>query len=76
VLTHFPSIQSHADGTFDASVYILCIDKLLKEFERRFKDFECMKFTVCFITNPFQERDIHENAELISSVFKGNVSEL
>jgi len=65
VLTHFPSIQSHADGTFDVSVYILCIDTLLKEFE-------CIKFTVSFITNLFQER---ESAELIS-VFKENVSEL
>jgi len=35
-----------------------------------------MKFTVSFITNPFQERDIKERAELISSVFKENVSEL
>jgi hypothetical protein len=54
VLTHFPSVQSRADGTFDAPVYILCIDKLLKGFERRFEDFERMKFTVSFITNPFQ----------------------
>jgi hypothetical protein len=37
VLTHFPSVQSHADGTFNASVYILCIDKLLKDFKRRLK---------------------------------------
>jgi hypothetical protein len=58
VLTHFPSIQSHADGTFDVSVYILCTVKLLKEFERGFKNFEHMKFTVSFITNPFQERGV------------------
>jgi hypothetical protein len=76
VLTHFPSVQSRADDTFDASVYILCIDKLLKDFEIRFKDFEGMKFTVSFITNPFQERDISDSIELISSVFKENVSEL
>jgi hypothetical protein len=76
VLTHFPGIQSHADGTFAASVYILYIDKLLKEFERRFKDFEHMKFTVSFITNPFQERDVSKSAELISSVFRENLSEL
>jgi hypothetical protein len=57
LLTHFPSVQSCAGGTFDVSVYIIYIDKLLKEFERRFKDFEYMKFTVSFITNPFQERD-------------------
>jgi hypothetical protein len=76
VLTQFPSVQSRADYTFDESVYILCIDKLLKEFERRFKDFESMKFPVYFITNPFQERDVGESAELISSVFKENVSEL
>jgi hypothetical protein len=31
--TDLPSVQSRSDGTFDASVYILCIDKLLKEFE-------------------------------------------
>jgi len=62
VLTHFPSVQSCADGTFDASVYSLCIDKLLKAFERRF--------------NPFQERDLSESTELTSTVFKGNVSDL
>jgi hypothetical protein len=76
MLTHFPSVQRRADGTFDASVYILCIDELLKDFERRFKDFERMKFTVSFITNPYQERDVSESAELTSSVFKGNMSEL
>jgi hypothetical protein len=35
VLTHFPSIQSCTDGTFDASANILCTDKLLKKFERK-----------------------------------------
>jgi len=65
VLTHFPSIQSHAADTFDVSVYILCIDGLLKESERRFKDFEHIKFTASFITNLFQERDVSESTELI-----------
>jgi hypothetical protein len=51
-------------------VYILCIDKLLKKFQRRFKDSGCMKFTVSFINNLFQEMDISEGAELISSVLK------
>jgi hypothetical protein len=59
VLIELPSVQSRSDGTFDVSVYILCIAKLLKDCERRFKDFECMKFT-----NPFQERNVSENAEL------------
>jgi hypothetical protein len=76
VLTHFPSVQICADGAFDASVYNLCIDELLRGFERRFKDSERMNFTVSFITNPFQEGDISESAELISSVLKENVSEL
>jgi hypothetical protein len=31
---------------------------------------------VSFIINPFQGRDVSESAELISSVFKENVSEL
>lgn len=35
-----------------------------------------MKFTVSFTTDLFQQRDISERAELISSVFKGNVSDL
>jgi hypothetical protein len=34
-----------------------------------------MKFTVSFITNLFQERDISENTELTSSVFRENMSE-
>jgi hypothetical protein len=76
VLTQFSSIQSHADETFEVSVYMLFIDKLLKECERRYKDFEHMKFTLSFITNPYQERDVSEIAELISSVFKENVREL
>jgi hypothetical protein len=58
-------MYSHADGIIDASVYILCNDELLKEFKIRFKDSKCMKFTVPFITNPFQQRDISESAELI-----------
>jgi hypothetical protein len=72
VLTHFPNIQSPADGTIDVSVYILCLDNLriLKVFERRFKGFEQMKFTVSLITNLFQERDIIESGELISSVLR------
>jgi hypothetical protein len=68
VLTHFLSVQSHADGASDMSVYIVCMEKLFKEFERRFKDSECTKFTVSCINNPFQERDASE------SVFKVNVS--
>jgi hypothetical protein len=35
-----------------------------------------MKFTLSFITIPFQERDISDSAVRISSVFKENVSEL
>jgi hypothetical protein len=60
VLTHFPSVHSHADGIFDGSVNILCIDKLSKAFERRYIDSECMKFTVSFITTLFQEKNISE----------------
>ena len=37
---------------------------------------ECMNFAVNFITNPFQERDISESAELVPFVFKENVSEV
>jgi hypothetical protein len=33
VLTHFPRVQSHADVKHDADVYILCIDRLFKEFK-------------------------------------------
>jgi hypothetical protein len=37
VLTHFPSVQRRADGTFDTSVYILCIDEILKELKEDLK---------------------------------------
>jgi hypothetical protein len=57
VCQHISQAFSHADGTIGASVYILCIDKLLNKFKRRFKHFEHMKFTVSFITDLFQERD-------------------
>lgn len=33
-----------------------------------------MKFTVSFITNPFQETDISESAAIISSVLEENIS--
>ena len=33
--SHFPNVQSRPDGALDASVYILCIDKLFNEFQRR-----------------------------------------
>jgi hypothetical protein len=74
ILTHFPNVQSCADGALEASVYILCIDKLLKEFEKIFKGFQNMKFTVSFITNPFQETDISESGAIISSVLQENIS--
>ena len=38
VLSHLPkSVQSRADGTLDASFYILYIDKLLKVLVRKLK---------------------------------------
>jgi hypothetical protein len=76
VLTHFPRVQSRSDGEFGVSAYILCIDKILQQFGRRFEDSERIKCTVSFIANPFQERVVRESAELISSVFKENVREL
>jgi hypothetical protein len=53
VLTHLPIVYNYADGTFDVSVYILCVNKLLKESERRFKDFEHMNLILSSITHPF-----------------------
>jgi hypothetical protein len=38
VLIRLANVQNRADGTFDAPVYIVFIDKLLKAFERIFKD--------------------------------------
>jgi hypothetical protein len=58
------------------SVYILCIDKLLEEFERICKEFQRMKFIVSFANNPFQGKNISGKAELISSVLKEHMSEL
>jgi hypothetical protein len=57
-------------------LHYIYIDKLLKEYERRFKDSERMKFAVSFITNPFQERDVSESVKLISYVLNENVNEL
>lgn len=58
-------VRSRTDGTLDVYVYILCIDKLIKEFEAIFKDFQLMKFIVSFTTNPFQGRNTSENDELL-----------
>jgi hypothetical protein len=76
VLTYFPSFHSYCDSIFNVTFHILFIDKLLKKFEKRFEDSEYMKFTMSFTTNLFQERDIIESAELTSSAFKENVTEL
>jgi hypothetical protein len=53
VLTHFLRVQSRAAKTIAASVCILCIDKLLKQRERKLERFEHMKLTVSFTTNVF-----------------------
>jgi hypothetical protein len=76
VLTHIPSVQSHAEVTYDVSPDMLHIDTLWIKFERRFKDFERENFTESFIANPFQEIDLIERAELISPLLKENMSEL
>lgn len=69
----FPSVRSRADGSLDASVYILCIDK---KVWRRFEDVQLTKFAVSFVTNPFQETDTSECAAVIRSVFKENITKL
>jgi hypothetical protein len=68
VVIKFRSVQSRADGTFDA--YILCIDKLLNDLQRRFTDFEVIQFSVSFNSNPFQERDICGSIDRMYSVFE------
>jgi hypothetical protein len=69
LLTHIPSVQIRSNGTYYKPVYyIVCIGKLLKEFERRSTESERLKCTASFITNPFQEKDIIESVKLIGSV--------
>lgn len=46
LLTQFINVPSLLDYIFDTSANILYIHKLLKEFERRFKDSECIQFAV------------------------------
>jgi hypothetical protein len=55
MLTHFTRVQNRVDGTFDTSVCIVYIDKVLTVSEGRIQVFDCMKLTVSFITNLFQE---------------------
>jgi hypothetical protein len=57
VLTHFPSVQSHANVTYEAAVYILCTDRLFKEFKIGFQELQLMKFTTSFTTS---SRDKHQ----------------
>lgn len=73
VCYHFQRIQNCTDGTTGISVNILFIGKLLKKSERRFENFEHMKFAVSFFTKSQQERDVI--ADLVY-VFKENVSEV
>jgi hypothetical protein len=75
VLICFPPVQSRGgSGKLVASVYILFTDNLLREYERP-EDNEHIK-VVYFIANPFQERDVNDNDELVSSAFKENVQEI
>jgi hypothetical protein len=55
-----------------APAYTLHIDKLIKESERRLKDFEHMKVTMSCITNIFKERQISESVGLPATVFEEN----
>jgi len=57
-----------------ASVYILT-DNLLRGYEMPEHN-EHIKVFVYFSANPFQERDVSDSAELVSSVFKENVQEI
>ena len=56
----FQSVQRSAVNASDASLYTLRIDWLLQGSERKCKYFESVNFTVSFINNPFQVRDISE----------------
>jgi len=68
VVTNFRNVQSRADGTSVASFYTVCIDKLLEELQRRFRNFDFTQLSVSYNTNPFQDKDISRSAERISSV--------
>jgi len=66
-VTNFRNAQSRADGTSVASFYTVCIDKLLEELQRRFRNFDFTQLSVSFNTNPFQDKDISRRAERMSS---------
>jgi hypothetical protein len=65
-----PNVRSYPNSIFNVSAHILCIDKLLKEFEK-LEDSERMKFTLSFTTNLISRHGY----ELTSSAFKENVTE-
>jgi len=68
VVTNFLNVQSRADGTSVASFHTVCIDKLLEELQRRFRNFDFSQLSVSFNTNPLQGKDISRSAERMSSV--------
>jgi hypothetical protein len=68
LLTHFPSfsVNIHADGTLDESLYILCNEKLLKAVERH-KQLSCVSLPIHCKTGT------KVTAAVISSVLKENL---
>jgi hypothetical protein len=72
----FQSVQRCTVGASDAFLYILHIDWLLQESERKFKYFESVNITAPFINIPFQPRDMGDSAQPTSYVFQGNNNEV
>ena len=76
-VVHFPSVQKvlsdnvSASVAFDKAVEKHCqlINRLMKEFENRFCDFEQIEPCVSFISNPFTSVDITGTAENLSTTF-------
>jgi hypothetical protein len=78
VPTHLLCVQSRLGDTFDTFIYIPCHKKLLKDLERRLKDTDRPNFLLPSVTSSYRERHVRvsESAQLISWVFKGNLSEV
>ena len=76
-VVHFPSVQKVLSDNVSASVafdkavekYCQVINRLMKEFENRFCDFEQIEPCVSFISNPFMSVDITGTAENLSTTF-------
>uniref|UniRef100_A0A803JGL7 DUF4371 domain-containing protein n=1 Tax=Xenopus tropicalis TaxID=8364 RepID=A0A803JGL7_XENTR len=78
VFHHFSSLQKRQEEllTFKIDAYIGTCEKLIRDFDKRFADFQIIEPVVTFLSNPFMDTDVCYTAEQIANIFKVSVLEV